>query len=435
MPRLPFPDRDAAAHALAAALERYRDANPLVFGIPRGGVPMARIVADTLGGDVDVVLVRKIGAPGYPELAVGAVDEQGSVMLNEGVAWPGLDDAYVRAEAGKQMQAIRARRARYGGAASDPRGRTVIVVDDGIATGATMVAALHALRARRPRRLVCATPVASMDSLERVRRIADEVVCLATPIPFHAVGMYYARFPGVSDDEAQRALRTPAARDAIARSPVSIPFDGRSLPGELDMPRSPIGIVVFAHGSGSSRRSARNRFVADTLNRRRIATLLFDLLTEEEDVAQARFDIGRLADRLLAAMRWVDEDPRCRDLPLGIFGASTGAAAALRVAAMRPETVAAVVSRGGRPDLAGERVLACLRKPVLFIVGGADTDVLASNRAARASMGAWAELRIVPGAGHLFEEPGTLEQVANMAADWLQIRLGMGGSGGAAALG
>ncbi|MFP4251411.1 MAG: dienelactone hydrolase family protein [Guyparkeria sp.] len=188
--------------------------------------------------------------------------------------------------------------------------------------------------------------------------------------------------------------------------------------GILGLPVEPRGLVVFAHGSGSSRLSSRNRFVARQLQEAGLATLLFDLLSETEDeVYENRFDIERLAERLVQASDWVTGQPELADLPQGYFGASTGAAAALRAAAQLPETIRAVVSRGGRPDLAGE-ALPRVSAPTLLIVGGADTQVIELNRWARERMQASTELAIVPGATHLFEEPGTLFQAARLAAEW-----------------
>lgn len=193
------------------------------------------------------------------------------------------------------------------------------------------------------------------------------------------------------------------------------------LPGNLTMVQTPAAIVLFAHGSGSSRLSPRNRFVAERLNDAGLATLLFDLLTPQEHrtdqvSAEFRFDIELLSTRLASAVDWVGRQPDLKSLPLGLFGASTGAAAALQVAARRPDRVAAVVSRGGRPDLAGE-ALEAVRAPTLLIVGGLDLTVIQLNRSASAQLRN-SHMEIVPGATHLFEEPGKLEEVARLAADW-----------------
>ncbi len=204
---------------------------------------------------------------------------------------------------------------------------------------------------------------------------------------------------------------------------VLIDICGATLEGTLALPRGALGLVLFAHGSGSSRHSPRNRFVAQTLQSQGVATLLFDLLTREEEsvdqqTGELRFDIPFLAQRLAAATRWVLKIPETRDLNVGYFGASTGAAAALLAAAEFPDLIAAVVSRGGRPDLAAD-ALGSVRAPTLLIVGGHDEPVITFNRRALADLGCSdKKLLVVPGATHLFEEPGALEEVARVAAAW-----------------
>ncbi len=197
-----FRNRDDAAHMLAEKLEHYRSQHPLVLAIPRGAVPMAKVVADALGGEVDVVLVRKLRAPANPELAIGAMDETGWTYLAE-YAVQMASDGYIEAEKKAQLEVMRERRARYTPVRPplDPAGRTVIVVDDGLATGSTMIAALHALRAKHPKKLICAVPVAPPDTLKKVAPYADEVVCLSVPEMFYAVGQFYTSFPQVSDEE------------------------------------------------------------------------------------------------------------------------------------------------------------------------------------------------------------------------------------------
>jgi putative phosphoribosyl transferase len=211
-------------------------------------------------------------------------------------------------------------------------------------------------------------------------------------------------------------------RSTLHETLVHVPAGDVTLEGELVVPEPATGVVLFAHGSGSSRHSSRNRFVAGELQAAGLATLLIDLLTPEEEAidqhtAHLRFDIPLLAERLVAGTRWLGKEPSIRTLLVGYFGASTGAGAALVAAAAEPERVGAVVSRGGRPDLAGE-ALPLVRAPTLLIVGGRDLQVLELNRAAMARMQAETRLEIVPGASHLFEEPGTLEVVARLARDW-----------------
>lgn len=217
-------------------------------------------------------------------------------------------------------------------------------------------------------------------------------------------------------------------RPVTGARPVEIPAGAATLHGDLTVPDGSRGIVLFAHGSGSSRHSPRNRYVAEVLRQARLGTLLMDLLTEDEEAADARtghlrFDIGLLAGRLVAATDWLTAAPATARLAIGYFGASTGAGAALVAAAERPLVVRAIVSRGGRPDLAGD-ALRRVAAPTLLIVGSRDRPVIGMNREAMAEMRAEVKLEIVPGASHLFEEPGTLEIVAGLARDWFARHLG-----------
>lgn len=217
---MPFRNRDHAARLLADRLAEYRGRHPLVLAIPRGAAPMAAIIADALGGEPDVVLVRKLGAPGQPELAIGAVDEAGRVSLVHTAKDLGVSEAYLTREVEAQTKAIRARRALYTPVHPpiDPAGRVVIVVDDGIATGATMLAALAAVRAQRPATLVAAMGVAPSDALPRISDLADRVTCLETPEVMFAVGEFYREFSSVTDDAVIETLqrhRTPVKTDPI----------------------------------------------------------------------------------------------------------------------------------------------------------------------------------------------------------------------------
>ena len=210
--------------------------------------------------------------------------------------------------------------------------------------------------------------------------------------------------------------------------PVSIPLESRAtIVGDLALPETPVGLVIFAHGSGSSRRSPRNRAVAGFLNEAGFATLLIDLLVEDEDSDDGgprhpKWDIEMLSKRLAQTEEWTAADPELGSLRVGYFGASTGAAAALAAAARRPDRIGAVVSRGGRPDLAGDQ-LRSVQAPTLLIVGSRDREVLELNQQAAARMKTEVRLEVIPGATHLFPEPGALEQVAQLAADWFAARL------------
>jgi dienelactone hydrolase len=210
----------------------------------------------------------------------------------------------------------------------------------------------------------------------------------------------------------------------VAVTPIRVPVDGKWLDGDLGSPPDPHGLVLFAHGSGSSRHSPRNQFVAHVLQQHGFATLLIDLLTEDEGAvddrtAELRFDIHLLAGRLVAIMKWLRARAGTASLPIGLFGASTGGGAALVAAAAQPADIAAVVSRGGRPDLAGS-ALSHVAAPTLLIVGGLDAAVIQMNREAKAQMRCEVALEIVPGATHLFEEPGALLHVAALAARWFE---------------
>jgi putative phosphoribosyl transferase len=413
---------------LAERLLGYRAEDPVVVGLPRGGVPVAAEVARALDAPLDVLVVRKLGCPFQPELGMGAIGEDGAIVLNrELIARLGLGGEEVQQVIERERVELERRLRRYRGERPpEPvSGRTVILVDDGLATGATARAAIQVLRLRGARRVVLAVPVAPPHTAQAFGGVADEVVVVQTPEPFFAIGQFYVDFAQTSDAEVAWLLGVPGAAPVgavvAAEDPVrgcDIEVGGVRLAGDLAVPASPVGVVVFAHGSGSSRHSPRNRWVAGALNQAGLATLLLDLLTPEEELDRAKvFDIGLLAQRLVGSTRWLGEQPQVGRLPVGYFGASTGAGAALWAAAELGGQIAAVVSRGGRPDLAGAR-LAQVRAPTLLIVGGRDEVVLELNRQAQAKLRCEHALEIVPGATHLFEEPGTLDQVAVLAAQW-----------------
>ena len=299
------------------------------------------------------------------------------------------------------------------------KGCTALIVDDGIATGSTVHAACQVAREHGAARVIVAAPVAPASSIDALRHVADEVIVLQTPQSFYAIGQFYRDFAPTSDEEVIGLLDRAASRLVQPREEeVVVQAGSVSLPGNLAVPDGAHAFVVFAHGSGSSRHSSRNRFVAEVLNRAGLGTLLFDLLSPLEEHNRANvFDIEMLAARLVAATRWLRNRSDVRQAEIGYFGASTGAAAALWASTDPDVRVSAIVSRGGRPDLAAPR-LELVRAPTLLIVGGDDAVVLDLNRRAAARMLSETEIRIVPGATHLFEEPGTLAAAADLARNW-----------------
>ncbi|HEY3451572.1 MAG TPA: phosphoribosyltransferase family protein [Myxococcales bacterium] len=441
---MPFSDRADAGRQLADLLRPYASEAPLVLGLPRGGVAVAYEVARALNAPLDVWVVRKVGAPHAPELGLGAVAEGGVVYLDqEVISGVGASEEVVEEIVRRKQGEVRERVALFRGRRPPPQveGRVVILVDDGIATGGTAKAAAQALRAAGAREIVLAVPVASTEALEQLQPLVDAVVCVEPRDVLFAIGAWYDDFQQVEDEEVQRLLEAARGARAQAAAPpdqsgrtvahreLVIPLGEATLEGTLSVPAAARGLVLFAHGSGSSRFSPRNRHVAAVLQGYGLATLLFDLLTADEEAldertAELRFDIDFLASRLVEVTDWVSGLREGLALPLGYFGSSTGAAAALVAAAQRPDAVRAVVSRGGRPDLARES-LPEVRAPTLLIVGGSDEEVLDLNERAYARLTSERRVAVVPGATHLFEEPGALDAVARLAGEWFEKHLGL----------
>jgi putative phosphoribosyl transferase len=439
---LVFRDRVDAGRRLAASLRHLAGEGTVVLGLPRGGIPVAHEVAAQLGAPLDVLVVRKLGVPSQPELAMGAVGEDGVRVLNREVLLAARVSEEALEEVDRRQRSEVARLAalfRGGRAATPLEGRTVLLVDDGIATGSTASAACHVVRERGAARVVLAVPVAPRQTLLALEEVADEVCCLASPEPFRAVGQWYEDFSQTSDAEVVDLLARPASRlstptqaatdEPLVREVEVEMRNGIRLRGVLAVPAALRGMVVFAHGSGSGRHSPRNAMVASTLQSAGLGTLLFDLLTVDEERHRSEvFDIELLAGRLEEVTCWLRSQPEAAATPVGYFGASTGAGAALCAASRQGVEIAAVVSRGGRPDLAGER-LGEVRAPTLLIVGGRDEIVLRLNEQARAKLRCESGLVTVPGATHLFSEPGALAIVADLARDWFLAHLGHPGRG------
>ncbi len=438
-----FTDREDAGRQLAHLLSAYANRNDvIVLGIPRGGVPVAFEIAEMLNLPMDIFLSRKLGVPGREELAFGAIAAgDGRFLDREIIRALGISELQIERITEKVKETLRQRAELYRGDRTPLKveKRTVILVDDGIATGASIYAAINALQQMKPAKLVIAVPVAPPATCNWLRTVVDLVICVNEPEQFYAVGQFYRHFSQVTDQEVidllQSAWRLPVHENSLAasgkggtRREVWIDAGDAVIEGILTLPEDAKGIILFAHGSGSSRHSPRNQQVAKVLQAQGLGTLLFDLLSREEELidqqtAELRFDIGLLAARLIDVTGWVTQQTSTRGLPIGYFGASTGAAAALVAAAQLPDLVSAVVSRGGRPDLAAE-ALGQVHASVLLLVGALDEKVVRLNRQALRQLQCQnKQLVIVPGATHLFEEPGTLEQVAQAATAWFAQHL------------
>jgi putative phosphoribosyl transferase len=429
-------DRSEAGKLLASKLQAFAfDPNTLVLALPRGGVPVAFEVAKALHLPLDIYIVRKLGTPGHEELAMGAIASGGEIVINHNVTQIlGISQQTIRHVAERERHEIQRREVLY--RQNKPplsvRGRTVLLIDDGLATGSTMLAALEALHKQEVGQIFVAVPVAPLETCRRLEQLTDGLICLANPEPFHGVGQWYRDFTQTSDEEVIALLNQseewrnenfPTGRNVV------IPLDDVNLHGNLLLHEGGgQGLVIFVHGSGSGRHSPRNIFVAEHLYRKGFSTLLFDLLTEDEEkvdqsTRHLRFDITLLAQRLAQVTHWARDYEETGHLHIGYFGASTGAAAALQAASGLGDVIGAIVSRGGRPDLAAD-VLPEVSAPTLLILGSEDREVIELNREAQARMRpGLARMEIVPGAGHLFEEAGTLEQVAELAADWFHQHL------------
>jgi putative phosphoribosyl transferase len=419
-----FANRHHAGRELARALGDggvvgASDDRVVVVGLARGGVEVAAEIAAALHAPLDALAVRKVGHPWQPEYGIGAVAPGGVtyVRSRDGLTEDEVAGA-VRAAQAKADALDATLHARCAPVVIE--GATCILADDGLATGGTMTAAIRWARANGARRVIVAVPVGADATVRRFEasRDIDAVTCLLRPLDFGAVGFWYTDFRQVSDERVLALLASRPRDESSLRPGEKILAEDVVLDGDLTVPPCPRGWVIFAHGSGSSRRSPRNIAVAEVLNRAGIATLLLDLLTSEEELDREKvFDVELLARRLLGATHWLAERPEAHDLPIGYFGASTGAAAALIAAAELGDEISAVVSRGGRPDLA-HGVLKEVRSPTLLVVGGANSVVLELNEDAAARLTCPHALEVVPGATHLFEEPGALDRVASLAASW-----------------
>ncbi|GHD97175.1 phosphoribosyltransferase family protein [Streptomyces naganishii] len=434
-----YANRADAGRRLARHLEYLRDTDPVVLGVPRGGVPVALEVARHLGAPLDLAVVRKLRVPWQPELGFGAIGEHGVRVLNQDVVREsglGPAERETAERAARAELERRVRRWRGGRAPLPLTGRTAVVVGDSLATGAAVEAACRVARARGARSVVLAVPVGPEAALPCLRTVADRVVC---PQPLRhpgSLGAWYEDFTPVTDAEVDAATGVPGAAvgapvtagattaGAAPGGPapereIEVPAGPARLAAVLTLPAMARALVVCAHGGCTGRHSPEQRYVAEALQRAGLGTLLVDLLTEEEERDRHNvFDIVLLARRLHATVTLLGRET---GLPVGLCGAGTGSGAALAAAA--DDGVRAVVSLGGRPDLAGPAALARVRAPALFVVGALDTRMLGRNRLAAEWMRCDHRVAVVPGAADVLAGPVARRTATALARDWFTAHL------------
>ena len=421
-----FEDRREGGRRLASLLGFLATEDPVVLALPRGGVPVAVEVAAALGAELDVLPVRKLGAPGNPEFAIGAIAEDGSVVLDAATADRlGLTQDDIDRVLRGEVQELRRRigRFRRGRPPVDVSGRTVVIVDDGLATGLTDHAAVRAARRRGADRIVVAAPVGSREAVVLLRPEADEVVCHTVPRELFGVGRWYRDFSPVADREVLRLLAEAGAGGPDpGRGPAherTLEIDvggGVRLPAALAAPPEPWGLVVVAH-EGADGPAPGVRSVARLLNDAGLTTLSLTLPAGDDRDGRRAGDVQVLAERLEAATGWLAGEAEARGLPVGYLAGPGAAAAALVAAAALRDGVRAVVSSDGRPDLAGD-ALDELRAPTLLLAGDGDGDALEAARRAAGLLRCPHRVVRVTTADARIDEPGGREEIGRLALDW-----------------
>ncbi len=446
---MPFTDRTDAGRRLAQALAPFEDKNPLVVALPRGGVPVGYEVARSLGAPLDVLVTRRLEAPGDETVNIGAIGPGGVRYLDTArIRELGITDRELEDRAADASAEVEARSRRFRGTSRplSVRNRIVILVDDGVLEGATTRLAARILRSLGPKRLILATPVAPPATLEVLRDEVDGLVFLVSPEEIGSLDDWYREYPEISDGDvesylhqahrdleriAEKGRRPPEVRieppEPMTQRAVKLDVGDKTLNGLLAIPEDAKGVVLFGHSSGSNRYTPRNQQLAEQLREAGLATLLVDLLTPEEAAEDVRtqryrFDIGTLARRVIGAIDWLAEQPNTKILPVAIYGAGTSAALGVVAARQRPNRVRALAARSGRMDLV-KSALDEVEVPTLLIVGEEDSDILDINRKALQRLAGPAELMLVPATGPIFEAPEVIEQMAEGIASWCHQHL------------
>lgn len=443
-----FRDRFEAGLSLAEAVAKLNLHHPHVFAIPRGGVIVGAQISQALKCPLHVLVAQKIATPGYPELSMGAIAEGGVSTRDlwvQKLMRATQSEIELATSVARLEQKRRARRYQPFRHARSIAGHTAVLVDDGIASGATVRAAIQALRTRKPEAIVLASPVGSPHTIAALSELVDHVVVLRMPDTFRNVSSCYLNFNSVHEQDVLRALSTsydpcqsalinddtrdfkPTLRQPASGTLILLNVSGGPVSAEFSAPKDAWAAVVFAHGSGSSRESPRNRYIAQQLRRAGMATLLMNLLTDDEAAQSGGslldFNIDLLDLRLRDAISWLRTQSASAHLPVAIIGSSVGAAAAMRTARQAPDLVKGVVCRSGRLDLAMEDI-PFVKTPVLLIAGQEDGLTVFLNRNARAVFHAdHASLVTIPGASHLFDEPGSLQHFISLTKIWLRKNL------------
>jgi putative phosphoribosyl transferase len=423
-----FRDRTDAGKRLAEAIAGMKLERPVVLGIPRGGIPLAAEVARTTGGELAAIVAHKLGAPGNPELAIGATTADGVYYLDaEAARLVGADDGYLAQERARQAREA-ARREDLFDAHRRPslKGRTVVVVDDGVATGATAIASVRSVKAQGAARVILAVPVGPPATIEVLRREADEVVCLSIEDNFWAVGQFYEDFEAVEDEEVREILRgfaplvtaDPSREFTVRRRSVR-------LAGRLDLPpgTGPFPTVVFVHGLGSGKDSPRNVAIAEALVDAGVGSVLFDLSGHGDSSGDEREGTDAYIDDLEAVWGWMLNQPEIDPFRIGIAGSSLGAVVAMEAAIERKVRPATMVLRAPPADSDQFR-----RLPVRSLVVIGSYDPLLEDVRVGVSQSLFCEMAVIEGATHLFEEAGTLDEAVQKTVDWFRQRLTSPGS-------